>query len=416
LDTGSSAAGKAFDEDRTFQELQELREKVLERFGSYAVRKITLTRDETTTAASRRRDDQVLVSFKAPPGLVQSTARTVAQTHCKECLAGLTGLDADSRSAVVQALIDAAMADDDRAKQLNRITANSVPGAYSPSESRLTILNVATFEHTAAHEMVHALVHPAFRAAFGDEDNINEGFTEYFTRQIVSGTSYQEQYDRIIRVRDAMAGPFLFANAGGGSVEESMRLAYFRGRLDLIGWVPSGPEEEAVKEADESVQQWDAATARRYAAIYRKQAQEKQAPSSNVLGLGLFFTKGPNDKTIAVRYVRVLAQTEPFATRRLLLEGQFLGAPFDNPATLGASLGIAAEYQEPYFFAQAGLRFVGTMTPGGGSAWLDVSPVAGVGVRAWQMIRVGAEGFVLLPLTGQETQFGGGITLGIEFK
>jgi hypothetical protein len=72
-----------------------------------------------------------------------------------------------------------------------------------------------------------------------------------------------------------------------------------------------------------------------------------------------------------------------------LLEGQFLGSPLQNPAALGASLGIGAEYQEPYLFAQAGVRFVGTITPGGGTDRLDVSPVIGIGVRAWQTIRIG---------------------------
>ena len=131
--------------------------------------------------------------------------------------------------------------------------------------------------------------------------------------------------------------------------------------------------------------------------------------------MGLYFTEGSDDKTIAVRYARVIARTEPYARGQLMLEGQLLGSPVQNPRTLGASLGIAAEYQEPYFYAGGGVRFVGTAAPAGRTNRIDVSPFAGVGIRAWQTIRVGAEGFVLLPVTGQDIQIGAGITLGVEF-
>jgi hypothetical protein len=194
-------------------------------------------------------------------------------------------------------------------------------------------------------------------------------------------------------------------------------MAYFRGRLDLIGWRPSGPEEErAVKAAEPSAKPWDPATARRYAEIYRTQAKAVQAASRNVLGMGLFFAKGSDDQTVAVRYARVITQTEPYAKHRLLLEGQLMGSPVTNPRNaLGASLGIAAEYQEPYFYAGGGVRFVGTAAQAGGTDRLDASPFVGAGVRAWQTIRVGAEGFVLLPVTGQEVVYGAGVTLGVEF-
>jgi hypothetical protein len=295
-----------------------------------------------------------------------------------------------------------------------------VPGSYHHATSRVSLRRrpETQFYHTAVHELIHALAHPAFRAAFDDEDNINEGFTEYFTQQIVGDVqpSYREQYNRVGSIHDALKGPFLF-ETDDGAAEESMRLAYFRGRLDLIGWKPSGPEEEqAVQQADASTKPWDAATARRYEAIYRTQAQAKQGASRNVLGVGLYVTKGSDDETIAVRYARVLARTEPYAKGQLLLEGQLLGSPIENPGRLGASLGIAVEYQEPYFYAGGGVRFVGTTALAAGTDRVDVSPFVGIGIRAWQTIRVGAEGFVLLPLTGQEAQFGGGITVGIELR
>ena len=102
---------------------------------------------------------------------------------------------------------------------------------------------------------------------------------------------------------------------------------------------------------------------------------------------------------------------------QLLLEGQVLGSPVLNPSRLGASLGIGVEYQEPYFYAQAGARFVGTTDLATGANRLDVSPFAGFGIRAWQTLRVGAEGFVAVPLLGgQDNPYGVVATVGIEFK
>ena len=155
---------------------------------------------------------------------------------------------------------------------------------------------------------------------------------------------------------------------------------------------------------------------RHYAGIYQAQAQAKQAASRNVLGVGLYFSKGSSDKTIAVRYARVLARTEPYAKGQLLLEGQLLGSPVQKPDMLGASLGIAAEYQEPYFYAGGGVRFVGATGLASGTDRLDVSPFVGAGIRAWQTVRVGVEGYVMFPVTGQDRQIAGGVTLGIEFK
>jgi hypothetical protein len=84
---------------------------------------------------------------------------------------------------------------------------------------------------------------------------------------------------------------------------------------------------------------------------------------------------------------------------------------------LGASLGIGAEYQEPYFYAQGGVRFVGTAAPAGGTNRLDVSPFVGLGIRAWQILRVGVEGYAAVPvLEGQDRLYGGVVTVGVEIK
>ncbi len=420
LDTGPpKSSGNVLNEADAFGVAQQARKEILKRFGRYATRRINLTKDKTTTRLSRKKADQVLVVFQPSPTVTRDLASTaITATNCKKCVAKLAGLDTASRKAVIDALVLAALKD--RGELLRRVASARVPGSYSHLESRARLIPRPRekFYHTAVHELIHALAHPAFHAAFHDERNINEGFTEYFTQQVVVGVdpSYKKQYNKAISVRDAMKGPFRFAKVGGAAIEESMRLAYFRGRLDLIGWQARDKDErEDVKEASKGfTKEWDAAAARRYVAKYRSQAQAKQGASRNVLGVGLYFTKGADDKTIAVRYTRVLGRTEPYAKGQFLLEGQLLGSPVKNPDTLGASIGIAAEYQEPYIYASGGLRFVGTKALADGTGRLDVSPFVGVGIRAWQTIRVGAEGFVLLPLTGQDIRIGGGITLGVE--
>jgi hypothetical protein len=46
-----------------------------------------------------------------------------------------------------------------------------------------------------------------------------------------------------------------------------------------------------------------------------------------------------------------------------------------------------------------------------------VSPFVGLGIRGWQTLRVGVEGFMAVPvLEGQDKLFGGVATVGIEFK
>jgi len=428
LDSGSESSDGAVDETEAFEILTQAKEDIYKRFGDYAKR-ITFTREDVTTPAERRKAKQVFVQFSIDPGVARDLARTIATTDCKTCLTRLAPLDRDSKTAVIDTLIGFGSAVEGGAK-LQRALKKRVPGGYSHGRERISLRLRPREElrHTAIHELIHALAHPTFRAAFGDEDNINEGFTEYFTQEIVGSVnpSYKTQYEKVISARDAMKGPFHFI--GSEAAEESMRLAYFRGRLDLIGWRPSGPDEEqAVKEAAKETvnegfdpmaagepKQWDAATASRYAKIYQAEAQAKQAASRNVLGVGLYFTKDAAD-TIAVRYARVIARTEPYAKGQFLLEGQLLGSPAQNPIRLGASLGLGAEYQEPYFYAQAGVRFVGTAAPAGGATRLDVSPFAGLGIRAWQTLRVGVEGYVAVPLlTGQDRLYGGIVTLGVE--
>src|SRR5262249_37285265 len=146
---------------------------------------------------------------------------------------------------------------------------------------------------SATHELIHALAHPVFYAAFSDERILLEGFTEYFTREIVGErkTPYDDVVGIIRSVHGAMSGPFVFGGDAEGA-EESLRQAYFRGRLDLIGGRPSGPDEDkAVKDAGGATP-WDPKTAGVRDAEFQRRMRAAQDPHRNVLGAGLYFQRG----------------------------------------------------------------------------------------------------------------------------
>lgn len=402
-----------------------------EHFGEYITRTTILTQDAGKTPDQRRAAGQVQVTFTAMPTLTSATAFTVIQTHCQECSRELAALDDGSKAAVRGALVAKALTE--RRDQVQRITQKRVPGAYYENlqEIYLSLRDQDTFG-TAVHELIHRMAHPAFTAAFNDERNIVEGFTEYFTREVVEkrvqrpgqvrelaeqGGSYPEQVAEVTAAREAAKAPFLFSNVGRAS-EESLRLAYFRGRLDLIGWRPSGPDErEAVEKAGGSAP-WDPAIARGKEAAYRAGWKADQAAHANVLGVGLYFPHAATpDGRLAVRYARVFAQDQPYAKWRGLLEGQLVGPPIRDPRSLAASLGIVGEYQEPYFHLGSGIRVVGDLVAADGDRKVNLMPFGFAGIRAWQRIQVGAEGFILLPLAGhaQEKVLGVAATVGVEF-
>jgi hypothetical protein len=397
--------------------VEDARKAVYEHFGEYVTRTITLTRDEKTTVAARRAANQVLVKFTDTGALGGALVRTIADTDCDTCAEALDSLADTSRAAVMDTVV--ASLEATHAAELRKAALAKVGGVHRTGRDDVDIpLGPYKKVHEAAvHELIHAVTHPVFMAAFQDEKKIVEGFTDYFTAEIVGEThsDYHKVSAAVAAVKSTMKGPFV--SRGGAASEESLRRAYFGGELELIGWVPSGPQEEALVKAAGGAKPWSAATARTYAQRYKAEAIEAQDPHRNVLGVGLFFQPqhGP-DPTIGVRYTRVLRRTEPYARGQFLAEGQLLGAPFSDPKTFAASIGLAAEYQEPYFYLTAGGRFVGTAAQGGAGNRLDFSPFAGGGIRAWQTIRVGAEGFAVVPLTGGGWGYGIGATVGLEFK
>ena len=421
---GPGASSAPVDKSTAFEAVTDARAAVYRHFGAYALRTITLTQDEKVSAAERRKKNQVLVTFTESSESADALIRTIADTGCDACKAEFADMEERSKIAVVNKLAENLLkshGEELRQAAIAHVGGSDYPGAEKvnvPLKSREDVYA------TAVHELLHALTHPAFSAAFGHDRNIIEGFTDYFTNEIVitskpdSKTHSKPPYADVVAavgaMKDVLKGPF--ASQGGEAAEESLRLAYFAGRLDLIGWRPTTAERETVKAAG-GAPEWSPDVAKAWAEIYVKQRVQAQAASRNVLGVGLFFGLGSKgDPTITVRYARVLARTEPYARGQAIIEGQLLSAPFSDPKAFGASIGFAGEYQEPYFYAGGGARFVGTAVEGGASNRLDFSPFAGAGIRAWHSVRVGAEGFVLFPLTSGRIEYGGGLTVGIEFK
>lgn len=417
LDRNSSGGG-TLSKTEAFDFVKSAREDILKKFGSYTSQTIPLTQDTTLTEAARKAAGQVLVVL-GDPDAGRALARTILDTHCEDCATALEDVDESSKDAFTTFFIATVFPKYEA--QLKRVADKVVPGKHT-DDAKITLrLKNDDFYKTAVHELIHQLAHPAFSAAFMDQRNIIEGFTDYFANQIYGGKvdkGYEKAVEKIKKVREVMRGPFQFVQDEAG--EESLRQAYFRGKLEYIGWVASNDKERkavaaAHKEAGEPELpgEWNATTAGEHVKKYREQALERQAPSRNVLYAGLFLQQ-QSTSTVAVRYARLIARTE-FARGQLYLEGQVISEPSRNPSLFGGSIGIGGEYQEPHFYAGGGVRFVGTNLPGTGTNRLDVSPFVGAGWRAFQTVRVGLEGFAVIPTDDKRDKaLGFGLTVGVE--
>lgn len=397
-------------EDEAMEIVERARSKVLERYGRYTPA-IALTRDASLSVAARRARNLVLVEFVDTGDMGVALARTLMDDGCSECEAALADLDDESKAAVAGEVLGVLRAG--HAELLRQAALKGVGGSHTTTSIRIPPRGESGLG-TAVHELIHELAHPAFEAAFIDERNITEGFTEYFTREIVSGrTNYQKIYQPVSQVGDIVSGPFMFSGRNRG--EESMRLAYFQGRLDMIGWVPTSEEEKrAVRDAGGSPA-WDAEAAKTRSAQELAADAAAQSAHANFVGAGLLFRPGPGAQpVITVSYARVVANFDPLARGRLTAEGQVI-ASAGKPTLLGGSLGLAVEYQEPWFYARAGARLAGSAVPGLQANRVDVSPFLGTGVRLWNVVRLGGEGFVLIPIHGSGTDWGVGATVGVEF-
>jgi len=399
-----------YSSDQLFERTEESLKKIYDRYGKYITRTVTLTKTDTTLK-DRIDKDQIYVLPTDMATAAGALARTVSDTHCSECIRSLSGLNGESKTDVQDRIVKKAL---EERREFWEDAARLLVGGSYKDWNRSIQLPLNGSKHSMVHELIHAFAHPAFRAAFGDEDRVNEGFTEYFASQLESGNSYTGPKANVVNIKDLISGPFLTSSGTAGSAEESLRLAYFSGRLDLIGWQPtSDAERKAVEEAGGATQ-WDPAKAKEHAEQYKTAAIAKQDTHNNILGVGIYFERVTDAvPTFNVRYARVLTQTQPYSRARLLAEGQFIGSPAQK--TLGGSLGLAGEFQEPYFFATAGARFIGEASLSGDPAKVNLSPFIGIGVRPWQTVRIGAEGFVLFPLTDGSTKVGAGGTVSVEF-
>ncbi len=412
--TTVSSTDPILDESEGFEVIEKARKDVLAKFAGYISHGVTMTRDEKTTAADREARNEVLVHYSLSPTVATAFAFTVIDSFCSECKEKLKDLHKDSRAAVRTALVAAATTK--HKEKLETVARKRVGGSHKGVSSEVFVRpdTRSGVYANAAHEFIHHLTHPAFTAAFEDERNILEGFTEFMTRMVApDSTGYREEYAGI----SSMVGAMSASTAIAGSVDESMRLAYFKGRLDLVGWTANSDDERKAVTAAGGSGEWNAATAKEKAEDYHKRAIAVLGPKSNVLGFGLYFTRnfGLDRPILSVEYVRVL-KTENYGEKQYLLQGQLLGTPEEKP-TLGASLGVAAERQGSWFYVQGGLRAVGTIDLDADKKRVDLAPFVGVGLRGWQRVRVGLEGIVLLPVVGaglENTDVGIGGTVSIE--
>jgi hypothetical protein len=404
------------DTAEAFDIVQKAQKAVKSKFGSYFDHDVTLTKDATTSPEQREAAHQVFVSLGVGDDAAESLANARIQ-ECDECKTALAPLSVKSQAMVRHVLLRLVMGDEKVAAQLKAVAeAGGVGGEYEPERFQIDLPRFSKDPYGAAvHEVIHAMTHPAFRAAFPNTPELKEGITEHFAVEVrgefASYAKYQATVDALLA---AMRGPFRTYSVD--SPEESLRLAYFKGRLDLIGWQPSSDKQRDAVEAaggpDFKLKIWDPKQAATEETERDKRARAIQEPHANLIGVGLFFQK-EGGGGFSLRYARVLYRS-PLARFQVPLEGELVG----SPTRLGASLGAGLEFQEPWLYATGGLRVVGSGALSGPvDDRVDLSPFAGIGTRLFQRVRVGAEGFVLLPVAGDKRpiDYGGGLRVGVEF-
>ncbi len=243
---------------------------------------------------------------------------------------------------------------------------------------------------TTIHEMLHAVAHENFTAGVAglEESGIAvEGFAEYLTRPVydslasrvrtdtglrasIEGTqalftqpperqtsSYRRYVDGVRRIRDILGG-----------TDESLKVAFFLGRLEYIG-----------------LGGWNAS-----------QAARLRYPA-NMLGVAAMLTQDQSG-FFRIDYGRVVLgrsgnlQLQLGGTVNYLTQGDRLG--------LGGT--AALQYSWPNVYVRGGLGVTGSASltqPLGESVRLDLIPGVEVGVRLG-VARVGAGVNILIPVAG----------------
>ena len=262
---------------------------------------------------------------------------------------------------------------------------------------------------TIIHEMLHAVAHEQFSDAVSNVENTNigvEGFAEYFARIVHNdiraraandaalrasvegvttqtfdsgrapertGGTYQPYVDSVVQIRDYIAGN-----------EESLRVAYFMGRVEYIG-----------------LGGWNAAEADR---------RDRLRYPANSLGAAALLTLDSRG-LFTVDYTRiVVGRGRPFqfglgAEIYYLTPGERRdegGATVPESGRLGVGGRAMLQYQWPNFYIRGAVG-VGASTgfdrPFEQSVRLDVIPGVEAGFRiGWA--RIGAGTQILFPITG----------------
>jgi hypothetical protein len=399
-------------------------EAIYKKFGPYLETKVAITDDQTLGTTELAAAHQVSVIYGWDPDEPKTFAKEVMLNFCPACEIALRPYTTHSQMAVRAALETRVMADPVLWRKVEIAAKHAVGGSHAPGTHKIRLTPYGTEPYpNAVHELLHEFTHPAFADAF--DQATTEAFTEYFTQEIVGkpdqkadasapGARTTKTYDlsKMPALQGAMeTGPL---NWQGDSPEESLRQAYFKGRLDLIGFRGTESEEKSVKDAGGAV--WDPALAATELKERNARMLAAQSPHSNVLGVGVYVST--SGSMLGMRYARVLhTRNPPFASSQLYLEGQVMGTITADPRRVGASVGLGFERQEPSYYVGVGGRALAT---GALSGHLDpevaVQPFFAAGFRAMHYVRVGAEAFALVPVPAvKNTSVGATVTLGVEW-
>jgi len=389
---------------------------IYEKFGAYLdPARIRLTDDQTLSVDQLGATRQVQVTYGWDPNEPETFAVNAMTHFCPACEVELAPYAEISKRAVRVAVKNRLKTNTKLWAKIVTAAKHSVGGSHAPGTHavRLTPYGKDPYPN-AVHELLHEFTHPAFEAAFNG--GMTEPFTEYFTEEITGkpqpengATTITYDLSQPNAMRAAMAGPI--PGWHSDEAEESLRQAYFKGRLDLIGWRGTEAEEKAVEGLGGRV--WDPAVAAKELEARNARALAAQSPHSNLIGLGLFVPLS-GGSMLSMRYARVFHAKPPFATSQLYLEGQVVGTITGDPRRVGGSIGLGYESQKPGHYFDVGARVLGTAAISGPvDPSIALQPFAGVGLR-FMHVRAGVEGFVLVPSTGKDVTAGATVMISVE--
>jgi len=260
---------------------------------------------------------------------------------------------------------------------------------------------------TIIHEMLHAIAHQKFREAIKGVENQGigiEGFAEYFARIVYNDVRRRAEKNDALRTSiEGVTEPFdidLAPDRIGGTYqkyvdaveqiktdiagnEESLRVAYFMGRVEYIG-LGGWNEKDAAR-------------------------NEELRHPANTLGFGALLIDGPRG-LFTVNYARfIVGRGKPFQVGigpqlYYLSPGEHkegdVSVPEDHRLGVGARAML--QYSWPNFYIRGSFGAGASVTfdkPFEQSVRLDLIPGAEAGVRiGWA--RIGAGTQILIPVVG----------------